>query len=152
MTPSLLSPECSQMEQGTIMIVDDTPENLRVLEAILKQRGYEVRPAPDGSHRPGYPRDDPLPARAQRVTGQLTLSALRENRATRTIVGTAAGRTAGSARHTGRIRVSVRACGAVCVVHGHTFSTHEEEGCDGGADPGDPPCRRSGRRDGGRDR
>ena len=32
----------------TILIVDDTPENLRVLLELLKQQGYKVRAAPNG--------------------------------------------------------------------------------------------------------
>lgn len=34
-------------EQG-IVIVDDTPDNLRLLVGILNERGYKVRPAPSG--------------------------------------------------------------------------------------------------------
>lgn len=37
----------STEEQG-IVIVDDTPDNLRLLVGILKERGYKVRPAPSG--------------------------------------------------------------------------------------------------------
>ena len=37
----------STVEQG-IVIVDDTPDNLRLLVGILKERGYKVRPAPSG--------------------------------------------------------------------------------------------------------
>lgn len=33
---------------GNIMIVDDTPQNLRLLCDMLKSRGYSVRPAPSG--------------------------------------------------------------------------------------------------------
>ena len=36
------------MTTGTVLIVDDTPENLRVLSAILRGRGYTARPAPSG--------------------------------------------------------------------------------------------------------
>lgn len=36
--------------QGNIIIVDDTPENLRLLASMLSERGYKVRPAPSGSH------------------------------------------------------------------------------------------------------
>ena len=32
----------------TILIVDDTPENLRVLLELLKQQGYKVRAVPNG--------------------------------------------------------------------------------------------------------
>ncbi len=32
----------------TILIVDDTPENLKTLTAILSNRGYQVRPALSG--------------------------------------------------------------------------------------------------------
>ena len=34
--------------QASIMIVDDTSENLNVLSAVLKEKGYEVRPVPSG--------------------------------------------------------------------------------------------------------
>jgi serine phosphatase RsbU (regulator of sigma subunit) len=36
------------MSQGNILIVDDTPANLRLLSQILAEEGYHVRPAPDG--------------------------------------------------------------------------------------------------------
>jgi len=35
-------------DQGNILVVDDTPENLRLLVGILQERGHEVRPAPSG--------------------------------------------------------------------------------------------------------
>lgn len=35
---------------ANILIVDDTPENLRLLVNYLNARGYKVRPAPSGSH------------------------------------------------------------------------------------------------------
>ena len=35
-------------EKLSIVIVDDTPNNLRLLVGILKERGYKVRPAPSG--------------------------------------------------------------------------------------------------------
>jgi diguanylate cyclase (GGDEF)-like protein len=35
---------------NTIMVVDDTPANLRLLIGILAARGYQVRPATSGSH------------------------------------------------------------------------------------------------------
>ena len=34
---------------GNILVVDDNPQNLRLLIAILSMRGYKVRPAPSGS-------------------------------------------------------------------------------------------------------
>jgi sigma-B regulation protein RsbU (phosphoserine phosphatase) len=36
------------MSQGNILIVDDTPANLRLLSQILSEQGYHVRPVPDG--------------------------------------------------------------------------------------------------------
>jgi len=33
----------------SILIVDDTPENLRLLSRILGEQGYRVRAAPDGA-------------------------------------------------------------------------------------------------------
>jgi diguanylate cyclase (GGDEF)-like protein len=38
----------SMAEEQGIVIVDDTPDNLRLLVGILKERGYKVRPAPSG--------------------------------------------------------------------------------------------------------
>src|ERR671932_108440 len=35
-------------QQGNILVVDDTPNNLRLLAGILQGRGYEVRPVPNG--------------------------------------------------------------------------------------------------------
>ncbi len=34
--------------KGIILVVDDTPENLRLLSSILTESGYEVRPVPSG--------------------------------------------------------------------------------------------------------
>jgi len=34
--------------QGNILVVDDTPENLRLLAGILSEKGYQVRPVPNG--------------------------------------------------------------------------------------------------------
>lgn len=39
----------SDQRQPSILIVDDVPANLNLLTGILKQQGYKVRPAPDGS-------------------------------------------------------------------------------------------------------
>jgi two-component system NtrC family sensor kinase len=48
-------------KQGNILVVDDTPENLRLLMGILSDKGYEVRPAPNGelalSGAQGFPPD-----------------------------------------------------------------------------------------------
>jgi CheY-like chemotaxis protein len=38
----------SGQDQGTILVVDDVPENLRLLEAVLTHRGYDVVSAADG--------------------------------------------------------------------------------------------------------
>lgn len=35
-------------DRESILIVDDTPANLRLLSQILVQQGYHVRPVPDG--------------------------------------------------------------------------------------------------------
>lgn len=35
-------------EKGNILIVDDTPANLRLLSRMLVEQGYKVRPVPDG--------------------------------------------------------------------------------------------------------
>jgi two-component system sensor histidine kinase/response regulator len=34
--------------RGSILVVDDTPANLRLLTGMLKEQGYRVRPAPNG--------------------------------------------------------------------------------------------------------
>jgi two-component system NtrC family sensor kinase len=34
--------------KGNILIVDDTPANLRLLSQMLAEHGYQVRPVPDG--------------------------------------------------------------------------------------------------------
>ena len=40
----------NQNARGNILIVDDTPGNLRLLANMLANRGYKVRPAPSGAH------------------------------------------------------------------------------------------------------
>jgi sigma-B regulation protein RsbU (phosphoserine phosphatase) len=37
------------LPKGNILIVDDTPANLRLLSQMLAEQGYQVRPVPDGS-------------------------------------------------------------------------------------------------------
>lgn len=39
----------SSIPTGNVLIVDDTPANLRLLSGILSDRGYLVRPAPNGA-------------------------------------------------------------------------------------------------------
>ncbi len=39
-----------KIDNGSILVVDDTPENLRLLTRILTNKGYKVRPAPTGTH------------------------------------------------------------------------------------------------------
>ena len=39
----------TEMRQGNILVVDDTPDNLRLLSAILTEEGYKVRKALNGS-------------------------------------------------------------------------------------------------------
>jgi len=41
--------EDQKRSKGDIMVVDDTPANLRLLSKILQERDYQVRPVPDGS-------------------------------------------------------------------------------------------------------
>ena len=38
----------TEMNHGEILVVDDTPANLKLLMDLLKTQGYKVRPAPDG--------------------------------------------------------------------------------------------------------
>ena len=35
--------------KANVLIVDDTPANLRLLSKMLAEQGYQVRPVPDGS-------------------------------------------------------------------------------------------------------
>ena len=35
--------------KGSVLIIDDNPDNLRLLTAMLTDKGYKVRPAPSGS-------------------------------------------------------------------------------------------------------
>lgn len=39
----------AEASKGNILIVDDTPANLRLLAQMLAEQGYHVRPVPDGS-------------------------------------------------------------------------------------------------------
>ncbi len=38
----------TNINQANILVVDDTPENLRLLAGILSEKGYKVRPVPNG--------------------------------------------------------------------------------------------------------
>ena len=44
-----MEPEAKSTLQGDILIVDDTPDNLRLLEKILTRKGYTVRPVTTGN-------------------------------------------------------------------------------------------------------
>lgn len=44
-----MSPEHTGRSKGNILIVDDTPANLRLLSNFLSGQSYEVRPVPEGS-------------------------------------------------------------------------------------------------------
>ena len=37
-------------QKANILIVDDTPENLRILVQLLQGQGYRVRPVTNGAH------------------------------------------------------------------------------------------------------
>jgi len=41
-------PGTQDLIKRDILVVDDTPDNLRLLTSILSERGYQVRPVPDG--------------------------------------------------------------------------------------------------------
>lgn len=45
----MLDPQPSAMVKGDILVVDDTPDNLRLLSTMLTERGYKVRSAISGS-------------------------------------------------------------------------------------------------------
>lgn len=49
-------PESTNRKKGNILVVDDTPENLRLLSRMLIQNGYKVRPASNGTLALGYVR------------------------------------------------------------------------------------------------
>ena len=49
MTPDIHLYRDRKMSKGDIMVVDDTPANLRLLSKILQERDYQVRPVPEGS-------------------------------------------------------------------------------------------------------
>ena len=48
--PALPAPSVAEgsLPKGNILIVDDTPANLRLLSKMLAEQGYQVRPVPDG--------------------------------------------------------------------------------------------------------
>ncbi len=41
-------PISTSMDKKGVVIVDDSPDNLRLLVGILSEQGYKVRPAPSG--------------------------------------------------------------------------------------------------------
>ncbi|MCK4516904.1 MAG: response regulator, partial [Spirochaetaceae bacterium] len=43
------NPEAKTATKGDILVVDDTPANLRVLSRLLTDNGYKVRPVPNGA-------------------------------------------------------------------------------------------------------
>lgn len=47
--PSLPRAQRGVVAKASILIVDDTPANLRLLSQMLSEQGYHVRPVPDGS-------------------------------------------------------------------------------------------------------
>ncbi|HEY9707058.1 MAG TPA: response regulator, partial [Oculatellaceae cyanobacterium] len=53
--------ESTSDSKGNILVVDDTPANLRLLVGILTEKGYKVRPVPNGelalSAARGFPPD-----------------------------------------------------------------------------------------------
>ncbi len=51
--------QSENFEAQSIVIVDDSPDNLRLLVGILSERGYKVRPAPSGVRALATVRKDP---------------------------------------------------------------------------------------------
>jgi two-component system sensor histidine kinase/response regulator len=43
-----MNPDNERANRGNILVVDDTPVNLRLLQNILSRQGYQVRPVPNG--------------------------------------------------------------------------------------------------------
>lgn len=43
-----MSSTLHKAQNGNILVVDDTPENLRLLSGILTEKGYQARPVPNG--------------------------------------------------------------------------------------------------------
>ena len=54
-----MSEALSDRTQTTILVVDDTPANLRLLSGMLEEQGYRVRPAPNGRLALRSAKDDP---------------------------------------------------------------------------------------------
>lgn len=44
----LTANQSNYIENATVLVVDDTPENLRLLTQMLTQEGYQARPVPSG--------------------------------------------------------------------------------------------------------
>ena len=49
----------STQPKATILVVDDTPDNLRLLMGLLGKRGYKVRPAADAAYALSTARVEP---------------------------------------------------------------------------------------------
>jgi sigma-B regulation protein RsbU (phosphoserine phosphatase) len=45
----MMNPDQADSCKGDVLIVDDTPANLRLLSQMLAEQGYHVRPVPDGA-------------------------------------------------------------------------------------------------------
>jgi len=54
-----MQPSPSPVTAPSILIVDDTPENLQLLNGMLKSRGYKARPVPDGEMALRAAKSDP---------------------------------------------------------------------------------------------
>jgi len=55
----MMSDTHTEVPKKTILVVDDTPANLRLLTGLLTERGYTVRPAPNGALALGFVRSTP---------------------------------------------------------------------------------------------
>ena len=55
----MMNEALSDETQSSILVVDDTPANLRLLSGMLEEQGYRVRPAPNGRLALRSAKDDP---------------------------------------------------------------------------------------------
>ena len=45
----MMNETLKDVTQSSILVVDDTPANLRLLSGMLEEQGYRVRPVPNGN-------------------------------------------------------------------------------------------------------
>jgi len=55
------------MDGGRILVVDDTPQNLRLMEAVLEPQGYAVRTAASGAEALELVKAEAIKAQGERA-------------------------------------------------------------------------------------